>query len=308
MNGNIKVKLTLIGFVSLFLLQVRSAEAASLRYIRIGEHETFTRIVFEFHGPVRFKDPVIKGRGKISVVFLDTTTALPRQILSEATKRVDAIEFIQQESYLTAQIALSFPYFKLKSFSLSNPERVVLDVSRMSTPPKDVAFQESVHKKPTERVLTQPAEKKPTASPERPVVGQTGKHLEKPSKILNKPAMHGTQEYFERLPRDITKQAPAQPKEPKTAVAQKASQVPAPEDESLPPSRRYGHLEIYLLAILIVLSIIIIVLLTFIFFQKRHGLDQRHLGGTLDGVLKANETIAAIDVRIKDEFKKYDQS
>ena len=121
MKGTAKTWLILIGAAIVFFLRLGSAEAAKLRYIRIGEHETFTRIVFEFPGPVRFKDPVIKGKGKLYVVFLDTTTALPQQIPCETTKQVDSIEFVQQESHLTANVVFSFPYFRLKSFSLSKP-------------------------------------------------------------------------------------------------------------------------------------------------------------------------------------------
>lgn len=125
-----KAGLTLLGALTIMWLQVIPAEAAQLRHIRIGEHGTFTRIVFEFDGHVRFQEPVIKGRGRFSIVFFDsaTTEALPFQKLRERTKRVSAVEFIQQGPNLTANVTLSSPDFKLNFFSFFGPDRVVLDI------------------------------------------------------------------------------------------------------------------------------------------------------------------------------------
>ena len=163
-----KIGLILLGTLIILWLLVRPVEAAQLMYIRVGEHKTFTRIVFEFQGPVRFKNPVIKGSGKLSVVFLDSTTAtaLPFQELRERTKQVDAIEFIQQGSHLTANIALYSPYFKLKPFYLFSPDRVVLDVYWLNAPPSDTAVElkKSIHKKLPERVLMKPVAKSESLS------------------------------------------------------------------------------------------------------------------------------------------------
>jgi hypothetical protein len=120
-----KAGLTLLGILTIMWLQVIPAEAAQLRHIRIGEHKTFTRIIFEFDGHVRFQEPVIKGKGRFSIVFFDsvTTEALPFQKLRERTKRVSAVEFIHQEPHLTANVTLSSPDFKLNFFSLFSPDQ-----------------------------------------------------------------------------------------------------------------------------------------------------------------------------------------
>lgn len=47
-----------------------------LKFVRTGEHENFTRIVFEFQNIVQFKDPKIKDKGEFSIQFLDSSTSL----------------------------------------------------------------------------------------------------------------------------------------------------------------------------------------------------------------------------------------
>ena len=175
-----------VGCVVLFLCQVGSARGAQLRYIRIGEHEGFTRIVFEFRGSAVFEKPQVKGKGELSVVFPDTTTALPRQISTETTKRVDAITFVQQDARLMVNITVRFPYFTLKPFALSNPERVVLDVYQTSTPPKDAVVASG--QRPPERVLAETAKEKEMANSTKNNTEQAVKPLEAPDRPADKPA------------------------------------------------------------------------------------------------------------------------
>jgi hypothetical protein len=148
-----KAGLTLLGALTIMWLQVIPAEAAQLMHIRIGEHGTFTRIVFEFDGHVRFQEPVIKGKGRFSIVFFDsaTTEDIPFQKFHERTKRVGAVEFIQQGPHLTASVTLSSSDFKLNFFSLFSPDRVVLDIYWGNE--DQTAF---TPRKPFDRILTAP--------------------------------------------------------------------------------------------------------------------------------------------------------
>ena len=152
----------------LLMLQVAETQAANLKYVRTAKHQDFTRIVFEFQNPAQFKEPVIDGKGKFTVVFPDSTTVLPRQILYKKTRirPVRSIEFIQKGPLLTAGITLSFPYFKLKSFSLSGPDRVVIDAYLITPPTKEVVPEESLHAKPSVKESKEPETKEPKAMPE----------------------------------------------------------------------------------------------------------------------------------------------
>jgi len=124
------------------------AQAADLINVRAGEHGSFTRVVFEFEGMVRSTEPTIIGKGIFNVIFFDMTTALPRQILNKTTKGIQYVELIQEKSRLTANIKLSFPDFKLKTFSLSNPDRFIIDAYRMSSLPKTSELVDSLQAGP----------------------------------------------------------------------------------------------------------------------------------------------------------------
>jgi hypothetical protein len=53
-----------------------STHAAELITARTGEHGRFTRVVFEFRDPVRYREPKIIGNGKFYGVFLDSPLLL----------------------------------------------------------------------------------------------------------------------------------------------------------------------------------------------------------------------------------------
>jgi hypothetical protein len=110
------------------------AETAKLKAVRTGEHENFTRIVFEFQNAVQFKTSEVIGKGKFSVLFYDSSTDLSPLAAYEtdALQKVQSIEFNKNNLNLTANVTLTFPYFKLKAFSLSNPDRIVVDAYKLS--------------------------------------------------------------------------------------------------------------------------------------------------------------------------------
>lgn len=129
--GNMKTwLLTLLGVLTILCVQVRPAGAAGLNDVRIGEYRIFTRIVFEFDGPVRFQDPVIEDKGRFSIVFFDSVAkeVLPSLKLRERTGQIDAVEFTRQGPHLTSAISLHSSDFKLKTFYLFSPDRVVVDI------------------------------------------------------------------------------------------------------------------------------------------------------------------------------------
>jgi hemolysin activation/secretion protein len=97
--------------------------------VRTGEHDNFTRIVFEFRNEVRFKDPKINHEGKFSVLFLNSATDLSSSMVYEtdSLQKVQSVEFTQNKSNLTANIRLTFPYFMLRAFPLDDPVRIVVD-------------------------------------------------------------------------------------------------------------------------------------------------------------------------------------
>jgi len=110
-----------------------------LTSMKTEEHENFTRVVFEFQNAVQFEDPKIKDKGKFSVQFLDSSTNLnPLTVYwTDSLQKVQSVRFINDKSNLTANVKFTFPYFMLKAFSLTNPNRVVVDAYSVSASSKN---------------------------------------------------------------------------------------------------------------------------------------------------------------------------
>ena len=140
MNDDRRTGLVLMTALILLVLTALPADAARLMYIRVGEYESLTRIVFEFDGTVKFRGPEIKGPGQITVDFLDTTTINPAlQKMRDRSGHIEKIEFVQGKALLTANVGLTSSSFNLKTFYLYTPDRLVLDLYWTAAPAPSVA-------------------------------------------------------------------------------------------------------------------------------------------------------------------------
>ncbi|MGA8179230.1 MAG: hypothetical protein WB792_04175 [Desulfobacterales bacterium] len=281
-----KFRLMLMVAAGFLLVQYEWALAANLNQIRTGKHENFARIVFEFQSAVQFESPEIKGKGKFSLVFLNSTTKLPRLTLYKTgkTQVVHSVEYVRQKSNLTAIVRLTFPYFILKSYALSAPDRIVVDAYWMSSPAENSEQKESAtepsaapDKKELQNILQKTPEKAAPASAIAPLP------IEKP-----------------RLNESQTSQS---------ATTNKTSnQVPEEKKPSLPASKGHNMAQTYLLAVLDVIAGCIVILLFFMLFNKKQKVNIGHLCEILDFIKTSDQYIADIDAQIQSAFKKYDQS
>ncbi len=154
-----------------------------LKSVRTEEHENFTRIMFEFENKVQFKDPKIKDTGKFYVLFLDSSTDLPPLTVYEtdSLQTVQSVEFIKNNSNLTANVTLTFPYFMLKAFSFSSPERVVVDAYQLIPSTKDSVPDTSLNKRVASQVTKKPETKEGLTIPEKSPTKETEKQMSEPS-------------------------------------------------------------------------------------------------------------------------------
>ena len=120
--------------VDAYRLTASMKDSAILKSVSTEEHESFTRIMFEFQNAVKFKDPEIEGDGKFSVLFFDSSTDLqPLTVYgTDLPEKVQSVEFIKNNSNLTANVKLAFPHFMIKTFPLSDPDCVVVDAYRLT--------------------------------------------------------------------------------------------------------------------------------------------------------------------------------
>jgi hypothetical protein len=254
----------LIGLILYLWIGGGLAGAATLYDTRAGDHNNFTRIVFEFENFVQFMEPVIKKDGKLSVVFPNATTLLPDQIVYRETSKVDEIQLYQRDAHLAANITLSFPDFKIKSYLLSNPERFVIDVYWMQATPI-----EKVHSPKTA--------------------------------VLEKTAVFEITEEVERKEREIEKTHEVERKGPGikdiTGIV-KGSAIQPVERASI-FSSSYSFLQTFFLAGLNLFTLVIIVLLCLILFRQIRVIDSAHLEYVPDPRRAPDDPINMIDQKIK---------
>ncbi len=295
----------------------RIVKAAKLRYIKIGEHENYTRIVFEFKEPVRYNTPVIRQGGKFAVVFFDTTTALPRQIRVDATERVEGIEFEQQESNLNADVSMSFPQFRIKTFALAEPDRLVIDVFRLETPvdiaPGNIVLQKMMFKdskynaaaeKDVIRKTVEPEIVEEKTNADMPRGG--GLTVEPP--VFAKTAADTANETGNFIVNEEQRRYDPEPIVQNDQAGDNTAGYQKDLDFITNRMTKKGSgtdkLQVYLLPVLTVLSVIIILLLVFIVFQKKKSVDFTGFAKRLNFLKTNDETIAAINAKINREIQR----
>jgi len=158
---------------------------------------------------------------------------------------------------LTANITLSFPYFKLKTFSLSNPDRFIIDAYRMSSLPKTSESEESLQAGPLN--ITPDTEEPSHAEPDKVVL--------------------------------------TEPADTDQMIRKKKSSIDG----------NY-HVQIYLLALLNILTLIFVALLSLNLLRRIPTINSERLSEVLESLETPDERVATIDALIKKELEKLNRS
>ncbi|MBW2108362.1 MAG: hypothetical protein JRI36_06850 [Deltaproteobacteria bacterium] len=324
------LKIALAGVILLGLVDFGYATGVELRYIRIGEHKDYTRIVFEFRGTPAYKPPVVTDKGTFTLTFPNATTALPSKIVTETSKRVDTMTFLQQPSGLKADVTLAFSYFKVKAFTLANPDRVVLDISRLNQPPEGfLSAKNATTPAPVEpaarsrtgsEVQLQKTESKKSVTPKPKQPGAATRPAAPPEAskqaLSTQPRGQGPTPARGQTPSSLTTVSGAgtrTERSPESVSPQKArpASMAAPPGvdqttASRPPGATGGHLQTILLVALLALSLIMVGLLAFIVFRRRREAATIQPEHPLEAAITADDDIADIDAQIKKRLEKLD--
>ena len=270
MNDNRRTGLALTTALILLCLTVLPADAARLMYIRVGEYESLTRIVFEFDGTVKFKGPEIRGPGQVTVDFPDTTTINPAlQKMRDRSGRIEKIEFVQGKALLTAHVGLTSSAFNLKAFYLYTPDRLVLDFYWTGAPAASVAAALPVPEKATETVSAPPAPENAPPAPAEPSVA----------------------------------------KPPETAAPAKEAESPVPQ-APLDPGQLQSYLSMALIGLSVAAVLIALLVTVVLVRKKRRAVLSKNRVVSERSARSADEpmdaeSIRALDSKIRDELNKY---
>lgn len=128
--------------------------AGYLKDLRIGQYDTFTRIVFEFDEAVG--EPILNDHpsGQLDITFSRAHPDLIRRIPTRHRNRIDDIQIWMRGDDLVAFVDFAFHSFRYKWFSLSNPHRIVVDVSPLE-PPSPPSGQPIIEDKKSQQLNTQ---------------------------------------------------------------------------------------------------------------------------------------------------------
>jgi len=299
----IKKLLAMAGFGIALLVQPFSATGTELRYIRIGEHSNYTRLVFEFSELPTYETPVVTDQRKISLVFAGTSTVLPAKIPGETTRRIEYLKFVRKNSDLTAQISLSFPDPKVTTFPLSDPPRIVMDIRQLD-PQKD---------RPSPKALISASGD--IAPPGEP--GKEGNIQEPPDSIepITR-AESGKASAAESPPALIRSENPADAQgigEPHERANRPTENTEKQKEQTETAGNRRqnispqvfgggGEVRFYLLAALTLLSVVTVGLLFMLVHKKKEGPKSKIR--LLEMEQETGKKIARIDDKIEDELTK----
>ena len=111
----------------LLLLIAAPAQASRIVQVRVGNHPTFTRLVFEMDGFAGYRVERQTGADGTEqlVVTLEASTP-PREITSKSVG-IESVRVAEGTNQATAQIQLRKSGLQMKEMILSNPPRIVLD-------------------------------------------------------------------------------------------------------------------------------------------------------------------------------------
>jgi hypothetical protein len=125
-SRNIPIGVVLCVFIMSFTSHVT---AAVLTEIRLGKHNDFSRIVFEFKDDVQYQLESDNASGHVSIIFHDTTSKTPAPVIKENSVCIDDLAISQEDKNLAVRIAVSATRFRLNPFTIKDPFRVVLDIT-----------------------------------------------------------------------------------------------------------------------------------------------------------------------------------
>jgi len=302
-----------------------SSTASDLRQIRTGKTAAYTRIVFEFDAPTEYALDRSAPPDTLRLRFPNTTTEKSTAFQNRMPAHVTAINVTHSDQHLEAMVQLPSVAEDIKVFTLSAPDRIVVDAVLKKTTPTKLILNELVF----QQTAASESDAAPTpaaaanASGAAAVATQTTPAAaEKPPAAAVDISPAGNQPPLTvpeiKAVKDSAAAAPQSHAAPilESPVIQPSLSVDTPDTprESLPrasqaESRRMpAGYATYLIAVLIALSLVIAILVFFLLFQKRKPTGQ---AGAVELKHRFEETeaqLASLDAEIRAKLEEADHA
>ncbi len=293
---------------------INPAFATSLKDIRIGEYDKFTRIVFESDTELSAEQILSSDPGRLTVVFSNTRPAFMRKIPVDRSPLIDRLEVMSRKDRLSITLYFNSRHARFDTFGLKDPPRMVLDV--FWQPPAGKLASESPRNEPAIIAGNRDHEGKEvlrstqsTAGVQPEMYGQPQPNpadaettlslrdessipVEKQPGVTNRQASTGQRaEIRKPTPRNVL------PPTPSVAVA-------PPDDSGASYSR---GLQYYLILGLVFITIGILLLLVFMLVFRHHWGNEKRSLKTNEYLQHQDKRIASINARVQEQIQRYDE-
>lgn len=287
---------------------IHPSQAALLKDIRVGEYDTFTRIVFELDKASQAEPVISDNSDHLRVVFRDMTADLVRKIPIERSRHVQEIQLWLEKSQLSAVFKLDTPYVRTKSGSMSDPPRVVVDVH----------WQAAAGEKPASTAASRPIDTTAATPETAPLLQESmlaplGLPGSLPSRVSEAPAEAAKSITLPEAPPPIAETQPAElsVSTPPAPTIQQSIPTSA-ETAVIPPvagsNLQTNWLQYYLVIGLVILTIAILLMLVVMLLIRYRWANDKLLIHSNENLQRQAGQIATINMRIKEELKRYEKA
>jgi hypothetical protein len=305
-NGRFFVSL-LSACIGLFFW-IHPSQAALLKDIRVGEYDTFTRIVFELDKASQAEPVISDNSDHLRVVFRDMTADLVRKIPIERSHHVKEVRLWQEKGQLSAVFKLDTPFVDTKSSSMIDPPRVVVDVH----------WQAVAGEKPVSAAASRPTDTT-AATPETALLPQESMLApfeppgSLPSRVSEAPAEAAKAVTLPEVTPPLAESQPAELSVSTPPAPSIQQSIPTPvETDVIPPvagsNRPTNWLQYYLVIGLVILTIVILLMLVVMLLARYRWANNKLLIHPNENLQRQADQIATINMRIKEELKRYEKA
>lgn len=306
MKSLLRSLIPLISVVAPLIIGVNAIHAANLKDIRVGEYDTHTRIVFELSKATVFERRVSQNPGQMTLVFANTQPQLVRKIPLGRAKHVKAIKLMRRQDSLSSVLTFSFDHFRYELIEYQNPFRVAVDIYHLASapqPPVSNRKSDPAAIPDAENTLDQSVERHAPTPMDTPLATAEDAHPPLNEKTTAIPpadkaptASVTTEPPLQPAPRNpLTRQTPAPP-----------GQINDPDTSDLDTPDSFA-MQRYLVMGMVIMTIIILILLLLMLIFKQPQVDENSTSAD-DNLKRQDKRIAALNAKIHEQLKRYDEA
>jgi len=268
--------------------------AAQLKDIRVGEYDGFTRVVFELDRAIASPHIEIQASGQLLVAFDNTDANLVRKIPVERSRHVEDVLLWQQQERLAAVLVFDYQRIRFETFPLGSPPRIAVDIFPLTD--YDAAdLSEPATSGGTKADIQARKEVAPQTLPQDSIENDRASA----ESSLSPAAIENDEANIKAAENALAPTPKPRPSESGDGRYENSGAKGAP---------RTNRLQFYLVIILVIITIAILVMLLLMLLVRSRLADEKAPMRTSEFLQHQDKKIAALNSRIKEQFKRYEDA